>query len=194
MPARETTDQIPEDRITRLVEIVRKRRDADRSDWSPTPLAKELESLAAQLDAMADLLAADGPAQTMLEQVHNERRQFTDAEGYPAEGDTPERYGAAVVDLRELAESARVAIKQLPDSRAKTALPTAALGVCLLYQEHSTTPPKLYERGDAVALLDRVCKAAGLPYSPERLKDALRNALRTMDSHHIPAELHDLFD
>src|SRR5436189_5490930 len=52
--------------------LIARVREMHESEWSPTPLRKELESIAQQLERTADTLAKGGAAQFDIELVRDE--------------------------------------------------------------------------------------------------------------------------
>lgn len=78
--------------------------------------------------------------------------------------------------LVELERSISEAMQELPRRKEKGALGMAALGVIFLFKE-AALDVKLSNDGDAARLLGVVCTRAGLQYSPERLRSALKAAL-----------------
>ncbi len=162
-------------------------------EWSPTPLRKELLEVAERIEALSALLDRSGAAQSELERRHKMRRrpeQIIGVDGYPEPADDAPfaSYEGVRYELRELARSAREAAAELPDPREKRALPFAALGVLLLRRDYEFPPAVMSDDGADVVELERVCCAAGLMLSRQRLRGALTEARRRFDLHFTPPE------
>ena len=171
--------------------LIKRIRALNKSDWTPTPKRKEAEALAVRLATLADFLDATGTLQLDLEELHDRpipplvgddgrSRPDAMAESWHIS------YQGMIWRLRDLAVSARRVATELPNPRAKAALPLAALVVLHLRYRHGFQRPTLYDAGEDVRAFKRVTDAAGMPLSIERLRGALSEALRDFDPHFFP--------
>lgn len=93
-------------------------------------------------------------------------------------GEASRTYATIQEDLEHLRKSAEDAVKQIPDSRAKNALPFAARELLVARDACGLPAAVLSDDSEAVAELDRICRAAGIVLSPQRLRGALSAAAR----------------
>ena len=172
--------------IERLIQRVRQLAEP----WSPTPIKKEIDSLAKRLQALAEDLSVDGVAQFSIECEHDrEPETETGVDGWPIEPVSFDiRYAGIVHHIKLLAESAKRASSNLPNSRMRHALPFAALGLLYLRHEHDFAPAALSDNSLDVKELERVCNAAGIVLSRESYRNALSDALQKFDVHYVPFE------
>jgi hypothetical protein len=177
--------------IGNLIKVVVRVHDASAGKWSPTPLRHEISEIAIKLDKIADLLGHQGSAQRRIESVHDEpeARQIG-LDGYPIE-ESPLNtkagsYQETTWRIRWLADSAREAANRLPNPRQKRALPYAAMGLLHLRQRYDFPRPALSNNSEEVNELDRICRAAGIFLSRERLRGALAQALKEFDGYVRP--------
>lgn len=177
--------------IARLIEHVRA---MHRNEWSPTSKRKALESIAARIYELADLLDEQGTNQSDIEELHNRPPEpEVGPDGYPvAVDDFGCSYKGTIMYMRDLAKSARRVADELPDPRRKPALPFAAYALLHLRYQHGLERPALSDGGDAVRELRAVCEAAGIHLSSERLRGALAEALHAFDPHFRPYYIDDL--
>ena len=171
--------------------LVKRIRALNESGWTPKPKRKEAKALAVRLATLADFLDATGTLQLDLEELHDRpipplvgddgrSRPDAMAESWHIS------YQGMIWRLRDLAVSARRVATELPNPRAKAALPLAALVFLHLRYRHGFQRPTLYDAGEDVRAFQRVTDAAGMPLSAERLRGALSVALRNFDPHFFP--------
>ena len=164
--------------------IIGRMRQIHERDWSPTPLRREIDSIAEELKRMVALLETRSSAQTQIERLHEEPQPTEiGVDGYPIE-EPPNRrgtYKSVILELRHLADSAREAASRLPDPREKRALPFAAMALLHLRYELGYQRPAVSNNNEVVRELDRVCREAGIVLSRERLRGAMADALKNFD-------------
>lgn len=182
-----------EEGVVRLAKRVRLMNEAE---YSPTPEKKAAEHIAAKLDELAALLKKQGSAQTGIEELHDRPPiPGVGLDGMPVEPvDIGCSYKATTWHMRALAESAREYAKGLPNPRTKNALPFAANALLHLRYRHGFPRPTLYIEGQDVGELRRIVETAGMALSPERLRNALSDALREFDPHFVPPGVGELID
>ncbi len=158
-----------------------------RDSFNPTPLRKRYELFAQRAEEFATLIAEFSADD--LEDVHAERgrpvREIR-ADGHVVDVDHDPHWPSLETmrwRVRELAESARVAADRLPSPREKRALPLAVRGLLHLRYDHGFPRPTLSDKSEDVQELARVCEKAGIHLSPERLRGALAEELKTFDPH-----------
>lgn len=161
--------------IGRLIKQVKS---LQASKWSPTPLKKEIDSLAESLEKVAQLLES-GAAQGVIEARYDQERERDTARTRPA-------YKAIVWGIRDLCDAAKEASGALPNPRTRYALPYAALGLLHLRYKHGFAYPLLSNVSEDIKELERVCKGAGIVLTPDRFRTALTAALANFDPHIIP--------
>lgn len=176
--------------IVRLVDRVR----GMDNGWSPTPLRREIERIAVDLERLVDVLELDGLAQSCIESDHDKEPPVeVDFNGMPvpapASGDS---YQVTVMRMRNLAAHARRAAGALPSPRAKLALPFAAMALLHLRYWHDYPRPALSDGSAGALELTRVCNLAGLPKAPETIRNALSEALKTFDPRYFPDGVYDV--
>lgn len=182
--------------VGRLIEFIRQ---VNKATFDVTAHRKEVEAIAQHLEETARLLAGFGPAQMAIELAHNESgepSERTGVDGRPVRDHADPDFCSYLgirLQVGELAKSARIAAAALPDSREKFALPLAALGLLHLRRDFNYPPPTLYDGSPVVLELDRICRAAGIVLSPERLRGALRGAMDKFDPYFIPLELKKIY-
>lgn len=184
--------------IKRLIKMVQHVCEAEK-EWSPTPLKKDIEKIAATLEETARLLERDGCAQFDIEFLHDERDipvRAIDLNGWPVENKTIiERpsYKAVTWYIRGLAESARVAADQLPNPREKRALKYAARGLLHLMHHCGRPCPSLYDNGAGVQEFKQICECAGMNLSVESYRGALAASLKNFDPYYTEQHYDELF-
>ena len=164
------------------------------AQWSPTPLKKEIQSFAKRLIELADDLDQGNQSCFDIEEEHDKEplREFG-ADGMPIPVES--RYGnfkTVLNEMRALAASANRAADSLPNSRAKHALPFAAMGLLHLRVWHDkqispidTYSPVVTELED-ICKRAGICKGAGISLEPETIRNALRTQYNQFDPHFYP--------
>lgn len=167
-----------EQSIAKLIDRVKQIHEVN---WSPTPEAKALEALANKLEETIAMM--DESAYWELEDAFDQPQQGWvrfDGTREP-DIDRSGRYASIRWAMYEVAEFARAKKDELPNPKKKHALPFAAIGLLHIMYEAGKERPKLYDRSEAVKELGRICDAANIALSPERLRGALTEALATFD-------------
>lgn len=175
-----------ERRIERLISAVRDHHNADKA-WTPTPLRKQLDSVAAKLREVVALMDATDA----FEGFHDARPlpEWPPTGDYEHDEDWP-LYQDIRRDMLLLEESARIYADALPDARKRRARSFAALGLLHLRHRHGFPPLSVYVDGPHVLELERVCIAAGMPAARETLRNALRESEHQFDPSNLePAYL-----
>lgn len=173
-------------RLDRLVAQVRW---LNEDPWSTTPVRKDAEAIADDLDGVVRNLRANGDAQWLIGSEHDRAPDETGLDGWPEPLESFDvRYDEVVYHMERLAASARRAIAPLPNSRVRRALPFAALGVLLLRHTYEMPPAVLSNHSDDVVELEFVCDAAGMHQKIETLRNALSEALKVFDPQFVPSE------
>lgn len=162
-----------------LAARVRQMRD---SEWSPTPEAKRLREMSADLQAMAEslggcewmnlegVLDADDPVETGLD-------------GWPLEqsGSNQGKFAQLRSQLLELAEFAAKQAEELPNPRQKGYTDYFADGYLRIRYECGLSLPVLYNQGPDVKEFGELCVSARIPLSPERARGLLAEALKRFE-------------
>lgn len=161
-----------------------------------TTKKRELEEIATQLDKVIEVLERQGTAQSDIEELHDRPPPpAVGFDGYPvAVDDYGASYKGTIGYMRDLADSARRAANEMPDSRAKHALPFAALALLHIRYQHGFPRPAISVTSDDVVELKRVTTEAGIVLSDGRLSNALGAALREFDPHLLPYHIRELLD
>lgn len=167
-----------EQSIAKLIDRVKQ---IHGSTWSPTPEAKALEALANKLDETIKMMDAD--TYWDIEEAFNQPQpgRIRDDGTKEPDIDRSGHYSSIRWAMYELAEFARTKKEELPNPKKKHALPFAAIGLLHIMYQAGMARPKLYDQSDAVKELGRICDAANIVLSPERLRGALTKALETFD-------------
>lgn len=158
----------------RLVALVGR---ANSSDWSPTPLRKELQGLAEQLRLAADRVEF-GSAWSELEEIASE------GEAFEVKG--------VLQGVRALSDAASQAASRLPAPQARRWLGDAALLYLHMRCRHGKDRPSLYDGSEAVQEFQQLLQEAGAPRAPETVRNLLSAALKGFDPFMPPAGLDDL--
>lgn len=159
--------------IDRLIERVKL---INTSDWKPAQEIKELGDLINQLKNLAAMMDMD--CYWDLEEEFNQPQENWQSDG--TTGPKIERagfYSSLRWKLLELAEFAAKKKESLPNPRQRHALPFAAKGLLHIMRECNMDRPALYNDSKSVQELKRICEAAGIVLSNERLRGALSEAL-----------------
>lgn len=159
-------------------------------DWSPTPELRRLESLIKELESITARL--EEPHWLSLEEAYeadppremNHKGVMVDT-GLSNHG----RFSALKRGLRELAQTARQEIEQLPGARQRLEVPRAAELFLHLRHHCGIPPPVIYESGDFVIDFGELCKGAGVHLSLQRLTNILSQVLRDFDLFLPPPDL-----
>jgi hypothetical protein len=158
-----------------------------KSEWKPTPDAKELRGLARDLDRTVEHLQAAADALQV-------RLQWTELQDLVDE-QSPGRFeyaGTAAADtaerLREIAEKARTLADALPNPRAKLALADAADVFLHLWYEAGRDRPTLTgtegaHPSEAVLAFRGVLETARVCRSLDNTRKLLAKALGRFDPH-----------
>jgi len=141
---------------------------------------KMLGEFAESLDQAASLME-DDYMELLLQSFHDWRG----ATGRMTGERRWESYRAIKWHIRELAESARQAVDEIPDPRKKFALDFAARGFLHLRHYYGLSRPSLYDGGSDISEFADLCKNAGIHLSNERYRDALRKSIKTFDPYFI---------
>lgn len=156
--------------------------------WSPTPLKKEMESLAKRLNALVDDLDDGKVACFEIESEH-------DKEPLPEIGITGApspvevwncSYKATLTHMKALADSANRAASSLPNSRVRHALPFAAMGLLHLKVWHGQQIGPIDVDSLAVLELESICNRAGIHLGPETFRNAMNKEFKLFDRHFYP--------
>lgn len=162
--------------------------------WSPTALRKECLSIARRLTDLADDLDGASSAWSEIEDEHDKQPPpLVGRDGYPI----PQSYAscsyqATVLDMRALAESAKRAAENLPNSRERFALPFAAMGLIHLKVWHGQDVLPIDVLKPIVEELQEICEAAciksnrGESLSGEALRNELRKQWGKFDRCYFP--------
>ena len=151
-----------------------------------TATRKQIDEIAAQLEKTAALLEEQTLAQHYIETEHGERHQLEGEAAWDAYRHTTQ----AILDL---AVSARIASKKIPDPRRKFALPMAAQALLFLRYDFNFERPSRSNTDPLVAELDRLCALAGTPrYSAARLRGAIAEALANFDPQSRPDNIFEV--
>jgi len=176
-----------------LVDYVREcarmtKRDASKRDASNRELAaieKKLASLVTELGhsrwggLQAEFEFWDRPKLQHREVTTPMGDEFSDL-GPEAAVDNVD-YRTLLRGLQALAEKA-AAIRAAPPLTRDPAVTLAAEGLVVLRHNFKRSRPTLYGDGPDVLELADICARAGVPRSPERLRNALSEALKHFDS------------
>ena len=151
-----------------------------------TAARKQIDEIAALLEKTAALLEEQTLAQHYIETEHGERHQLEGEAAWDAYRHTTQ----AILDL---AVSARIASKKIPDPRRKFALPMAAQALLYLRYDFGFSRPSLSNTDALVSELARLCVAAGTPrYSAERLRGVIAAALAAFDPQSRPDNIFEV--
>ncbi len=159
-------------------------------DWSPTPEVRRLKSLIEDLEAMANRLG--GQEWLYLEAAHDADSLVEyGLDGYPIDPGISNvgRFAGVRFGLQELAKTARAQLEELPSARERNEVPHAAQLFLHLRYECGMPRPTLYEGGEAIMEFTRLCEVANVYLSPERIRNILSEALKTVDAHLPPSGL-----
>ncbi len=184
--------------VTRLVEAVARIYEAENSkDWSPTVAKKNIEAIEKKLTQIANILDEAGCAQFDIENIHNAQGFETviGENGWPVKSPIEywSSYKSIILNIRDLAESARLAMMEIPDPRKRNALEFAARGYLHLRSLHGFDRPVLSNNGPDVIALKEICEAAGIFLSEERYRGALSESLKNFDPHCLEPGLDSIF-
>ncbi len=160
------------------------------TDWSPTPEVRRLKSLIEDLEAMANRLG--GQEWLYLEAAHDADSLVEyGLDGYPIDPGISNvgRFAGVRFGLQELAKTARAQLEELPSARERNEVPHAAQLFLHLRYECGMPRPTLYEGGEAIMEFTRLCEVANVYLSPERIRNILSEALKTVDAHLPPSGL-----
>jgi hypothetical protein len=154
--------------------------DSKRGGAGLTKKRKELNSIAAELVDLADALER---AWDDLEEVHDR--------ALPSGGAT---FKGSLWHMRHLAESARTAANELPSSRQRRDVTYAAEAFVYLRRHYGFARPSRYDESEDVAQLRNILIKAGIPLSPERVRNLIAQALARLDldPHLHPEHLREL--
>lgn len=184
----EPSSMPPLDYEKSLSELSKRLAEMNSSTWSPTPQRKAAVAMAEKLIALADEL--DGVQWCWLEDVCDapEPGQIDPRSGLTQPG--ADRSGFFKITLSRMREMAAIAHREA-DSLAKPserrALRFAATTFLhILYQCEKPFPPSLYDYGQAVSDLDKVCQEAGVIKARETLRNSLSAALKDFDPFFYP--------
>lgn len=180
MSASNQDGDLYERRFEKLIAAVKQHYEWDNKA-SPTPLRRQLKAATAKLNDVIACLDAT----PHLEAFHDSRPlpswppskevQYKHDDAWPLYQDIKR-------NLLLLEESVRMYATSLPNSRARRALPFAALGLLHLRHHHGYAPVRLSVDSEHVRELERLCTAAGmLPLERETLRNALRDSKRTFN-------------
>lgn len=155
-------------------ELVERLRGMNGATYSPTPAKNDLKIAAQMAEDLALWLERGGEAQSELELKMHELH------GDAGECETT-NYKASAWRVREIAEAARAAAAEMPNSRKKYALPFAASAFVDLWRECEFPRPVVTVTSPAVVELGEVLTAAGgASLSEEALRNAIAVALRQL--------------
>lgn len=184
--------------IRKLIEKVSRIHKSEREkEWNSTAKRKAIEEIAKKLEETADLLTS-GSAQFDIESFHDERgipERAIGLDGWPVENEETDwpSYQSIKSDIRLLAESARQAAEQVPNSRKRFALSFAARGFLHLRHDYGFPPVAKYKDSADVIELERVCSSAGMVLSRESYLGALTDSLKTFDPHFTEPEYRPIY-
>lgn len=176
---------------TAILKLAARVRSANETKWTPTPARKECERVAKALDDVAALLDATSEGMR-IEAAHKERGEpeiVTGLDGWSQEEESDldwPGYESIKWQIRDLAESARMAACALPDPREKHALRHAAMGMLHLRLWHGFPYATAYNDGVAVTELERIAQLAGIVLSREAYRKALKEAMEQFDKNFMP--------
>lgn len=156
--------------------------------WSPTPLRKEILSIANRLRDLADDLDGNSFAWSDIEDEHDKappRFIGLDVCPKPTE-DFSSSYKATLMHMRALADSANRSANSLPNPRKRPALPFAAMGLLHLKVWHDLKIGPIDVDSPVVLELEEICKPARIVISGEAFRNALAEQFKLFDRHYFP--------
>lgn len=174
----------------RLINLVRQ---LHESDWAPTPEAKRLDALVNQLETTVSELS-DCRWMFLEEAFNSDLPTETGVDGWPVKQleDRAGRFGILCCRLRELAALARSEKENLPNARFRPAGKFAAKGLLHVMYECGLPRPSMYDDGDAVIELEKVCKEAGIFLSRPTLRGLLSKAFEEFDPCHVDSRIAEI--
>jgi hypothetical protein len=151
----------------------------------------EIAAFAVKLTSLADELDRLTAVTSAIEDAHDRvvDLNFVGAGGSVSTERVPRSFSTfkgAVLEMRQLAESAKIAAGELPDSRQRLDLVFAAEVFLHLRCRHGFPRPSLYDDGPDVQALRKLLQDAGIPLSAARVRGLLSGALKDFDPHLIP--------
>lgn len=158
------------------------------SPWNPTSERKEITGFLRRLEDFVNDLEGGGLACFDIEDEHDKAPSpLIGLDGYSTPvPDFSCSYQATLMHMRALANSAKRAADNLPNSRRRFALPFAAMGLLHLKAWHGHKAVVITVLSADVAELQTLCMAAGIFVSDEAIRNALRIEFNQFDPHYYP--------
>ncbi|MFA7666364.1 MAG: hypothetical protein WCY32_09620 [Burkholderiaceae bacterium] len=176
-----TNQEMYDHGVDRLVEWVKSVHESHgRRNWTET--RRRYEAFAQRAEEFANLIAEHEA--TDIEEVFERHETEVGADGWPIDHEPATTMKVLKYQIQDLAASARTAASELPTARQKLALPMAAKGFLYLRYDYGFDRPALSNNSEDVRELGRICQLSGIVLSPETVRNALAEAIRTFDPHY----------